>query len=51
MMQQLTSEVSKSRRQFFILLSSLLTGNVETDSQVIDYNGTFKTGSLRQIRG
>jgi hypothetical protein len=51
MIQQLTSEVNKSKRQFFNLLPSLLTGNAETHSQVISYNGTFKGGSLRQIRG
>jgi len=51
MMQQLTSEVNKSRRQFLILLRSLLTRNAETDSQVIGYNETFESGSLRQIRG
>jgi len=50
-MEQLTSEVNKSRRQFLIFLRSLLTGNAETDSQVIGYNETFETGFLRQIRG
>ena len=50
-MQQLTGEVNKSRRQFLVHLRSLLTGNAETDSQVIGYNGTFKTGSLRQTHG
>jgi hypothetical protein len=50
MIQQMASEMNKSKRQYFLKLS-LLTRIAEILWQVISYNKMFEVGSLPLIHG